>query len=215
MFTRTTRVIALTVALSLSVAPAFAGPTDKAQGNAWAWGLQKKAPAPAPAPEPEPAPVPVPVAEQLDAAEDFEDVLVYAGPLDITSYGFWVKLYRTVNTGYLGYARPINASGITAHFLGETPMFREYSVIFDADPSNPSRPGWNNPDSRITYAYEGFTSVTVNGVSHPLGSAEAAAALATPGMRWSATYREMWSSNGYHTPTAFNGWAVLEYTAIP
>ena len=204
--------VALITCMALGVTVAAAAPRGNGEGHAYAYGLYKDRGKVEVVEPVLPTPIEAP-AMQTAAAEDFEDVLVYAGPLNVTLDGFWVKLYKSVQSGSLGYARPVSASGITEHSLGEELKFREYRITFDAAGFEPTNPGWNNPVSRITYAYEGFTTVTLDGVSHTLGTPEAAAALGTPGLQWSATYREMWSSNGYHTPTSFNGWAVLDYTA--
>lgn len=204
---------ALIVCMALGVTTAAAAPRGNGEGHAYAWGLYKdrgKVEVVEPAPV---GPVEAPAFES-PVVEDFEDVLVYSGALSSSPDGFWVKLYKTVQSGPLGYARPLSASGITDHFLGEELKFHEYRITFDAAGAAPTTPSWNSPISRITYAYEGFTTVTVDGVSHRMGTPEAAAALATDGLVWSATYREMWSSNGYHTPTSFNGWVVLDYSAV-
>lgn len=203
--------VALITCMALGVTVASAAPRGNGEGHAYAWGLYKdrgKIEVVEPAPvEPVEAP-----AYEVPALEDFEDVLIYAGQLNSATDGFWVKLYKSVHSSPLGYARPVNASGITEHSLGEDLKFREYRITFDSVGAVPTSPGWNNPTSRITYAYDGFTTVTVDGVSHRLGTPEAAAALGTEGLVWSATYREMWSSNGYYTPTSFNGWVVLDYS---
>lgn len=205
---------ALIVCMALGVTTAAAAPRGNGEGHAYAWGLYKDR---GQVEVVEPAPVePVTIAAQPTAPVGYEDVFIYDAPLDYNGYGYYDKLYLAVKSASVGYARHFDAGSYKGYTYDGTEVFRAYQITFDAVDGDSAAPAaWSDPLHRTTYAFSGFTTVAFNGQRHAIESPEAAVALRTPGVRWTATYREVWSPLGYLNPTGFNGWVVMEYTPAP
>lgn len=204
---------ALIVCMALGVTTAAAAPRGNGEGHAYAWGLYKDR---GQVEVVEPAPV-EPVTELIapaPLAPEWENVTMYLDPAQVAPYV--VPLYTATKSGHLGFAQGFADSLAEEYLVDGAVAYRTYRPAFSATQESPATPAaWDDAAHRITYAYPGFTTVTWGGVSYPVDSAEAVAAMSTPGIEWQATYREMWDATGYLSGGSFNAWAVVEYAPAP
>lgn len=209
--------VALITSMALGVTVAAAAPRGNGEGHAYAYGLYKDRGKVQNVEQVLTAPtetfaIEAPVAESIG----YEDVFIYNAPLDFNGYGYYDKLYNAVKTTEVGFARRFDPDRYTGYTYDGLEVFRAYQVAFDAiEGDDVAVATWSDPSHRTTYAFSGFTTVTFNGQRHGIESPEAAAALQTPGIRWAATYREVWSPLGYLNPAGYNGWVVMDYFPAP